>query len=71
MFMNSLPSFFFVEKDQTWLCTSDEVSNISGSYFTWQTLSKRASAYKQSERSKLWSILADIDRNSAAMWNFT
>lgn len=56
-------------KDETYLCTSPEVSDISGSYFCWKSRSKDADNYKPSERAKLWEILKDIDPESASKWD--
>ena len=54
--------------DQTWLCTSDDVADITGSYFNYRSLSKYASSYDSSERNKLWSKLSEIDAKSADIW---
>jgi len=54
--------------DETWLCTSQDVSDISGSYFCWKSESKGADRYKPSERAKLFNILKDIDPDSAYKW---
>lgn len=58
--------------DQTWLCTDDEVENISGRYFIWKS-ERRASgsAYEQSERDKMWSILSTLAPDSAKQWEFS
>lgn len=55
--------------DETWLSTSDEVTDVTGSYFC-SRRSRNASgdAYKASERAKLWSFLSSIDPNSAEIW---
>lgn len=57
--------------DQTWLCVSDEVNNVSGEYFVGRS-SRRASgdAYDANERAKMWKILSDLAPEAAAMWNF-
>lgn len=57
--------------DQTWLCSSDEVTNVTGKYFVYRS-DRRASspAYDLKERAKLWSILSEIAPDAAAMWNF-
>lgn len=57
--------------DQTWLCTSEEVNNVTGEYFVWKS-SRRASgdAYDPTERAKLWKILSDLAPEAAAIWNF-
>ncbi len=55
--------------DQTWLCTSDEVNDITGTYFNWRNVSKSADKYLPSERQKLWSILSQIDPSSAEKWS--
>jgi len=57
------------DTDQTWLCTSNDVSDITGAYFNWKSLSKPASSYKSSEREKMWSLLSEIDPQSAKKWN--
>lgn len=56
--------------DETWLCTSDEVENVSGRYFVHRTdRPASASAYNATERKKLWKILSDISPESSKMWN--
>mmetsp|Transcript_4785 Transcript_4785/g.7060 ORF Transcript_4785/g.7060 Transcript_4785/m.7060 type:complete len:112 (+) Transcript_4785:2897-3232(+) len=55
--------------DQTWLCTSNDVDEITGAYFNWRSVSKKADKYSPSERQKLWSILSQIDPISADKWN--
>eukprot|EP00594_Rhizosolenia_setigera_P018571 CAMPEP_0178956996 /NCGR_PEP_ID=MMETSP0789-20121207/10627_1 /TAXON_ID=3005 /ORGANISM="Rhizosolenia setigera, Strain CCMP 1694" /LENGTH=335 /DNA_ID=CAMNT_0020639113 /DNA_START=105 /DNA_END=1112 /DNA_ORIENTATION=+ len=54
--------------DETWLCTSKDVDDITGGYFTWKSLSKKASNYSSSERKKMWGVLSEIDPESADMW---
>jgi hypothetical protein len=56
---------FFWIKDQTWLCSSEETADITGAYFNGRRVSRYSSDYKASERQKLWSILSQIDPNSA------
>jgi len=55
--------------DQTWLCTNEQVKDVSGSYFCWKNVSKTLDSYKVSERKRLWDALASIDPESAKMWN--
>ena len=55
--------------DETWLCTSEDVSDVSGAYFCWKSVSKKADAYKTSERKKLWKVLSDIDPEAASKWD--
>jgi hypothetical protein len=57
--------------DQTWLCVSDEVNDVSGEHFVGKS-SRRASgdASDANERAKLWKILSDLAPEAAAMWNF-
>ncbi len=56
--------------DESWLCTSHDVEQVTGSYFVSQT-SRRASgsAYDVKERTKLWQLLTDLAPNSAARWD--
>ena len=54
--------------DETWLCTNEDVNNISGAYFTWKSVSKKAEAYNPSERQKMWEMLSNIDPASAEIW---
>ncbi len=54
--------------DETWLCTSQEVSDISGSYFCWRSESKGADRYNPSERAKLFNILKELDPESVSKW---
>lgn len=57
--------------DQTWLCSSDEVANLSGRYFVSKSDSRAASpSYNLSERVKLWNILTELAPDAAAMWDF-
>jgi NAD(P)-dependent dehydrogenase (short-subunit alcohol dehydrogenase family) len=57
--------------DQTYLCSSEEVADVTGRYFVYQS-DRRASssAYDPNERAKMWSILSDLAPDEAAMWNF-
>jgi len=55
--------------DETWLCSSEEVSDTSGTYFCWKSKSKDRAAYNPSEREKLWKVLSDIDPSSASKWD--
>jgi len=56
--------------DETWLSTSDEVMDVTGSYFCSRRAAGNAKsgAYKASERAKLWSVLSSIDPHSANIW---
>jgi len=56
--------------DQMWLCTSDEVEDVTGRYFVYRS-DRRASgsAYDKTERRKLWSILSDLAPEAAKMWD--
>ena len=54
--------------DQFWLCTSDEVKDVTGAYFNWKNVSKKADAYSASERQKMWNVLSQIDPESAHVW---
>ena len=57
--------------DETWLCVSNEVNEVSGEYFVGRS-SRRASsdAYDANERAKMWKILSDLAPEAAAMWTF-
>jgi len=52
--------------DEVWLCSSPEVSDISGAYFSWRN--KSSNVYKPSEREKLWKVLSGIDPSSTSEW---
>lgn len=54
--------------DELWLCTSEEVRDVSGTYFCWKSPSKSADNYKETERQKMWDILSTIDPDSAKQW---
>lgn len=56
--------------DEYWLCTSDDVDQLTGQYFVSQ-LSRRASssAYDINERKKLWTLLTQLAPKAAARWN--
>ena len=54
--------------DELWLCTSEDVRDISGTYFCWKSPSKSADHYKEKERLKMWDILSTIDPDSAKQW---
>jgi NAD(P)-dependent dehydrogenase (short-subunit alcohol dehydrogenase family) len=54
--------------DETYLCTSDELEGVTGSYFTWRT--ERRSNYPATERKKMWTILSNLAPTAAAMWKF-
>jgi NAD(P)-dependent dehydrogenase (short-subunit alcohol dehydrogenase family) len=57
--------------DETWLCTSDEVEDVTGRYFVWKS-DRTASrdAYDKKEREKMWQVLSKISPKAANMWNF-
>lgn len=56
--------------DETWLCTSPDVANVSGGYFAGRTPRRAAAAvYDVNERQKLWTILADLAPDAAAVWD--
>jgi NAD(P)-dependent dehydrogenase (short-subunit alcohol dehydrogenase family) len=58
--------------DQTWLCTAKEVEDTTGAYFVYQNQRKAASsAYDKAQRDRMWSILANLAPEAAAMWNFS
>jgi len=55
--------------DETWLSTSEDVKDVTGTYFCARNKRKASqSAYSTSERAKLWSVLSSIDPNSAEQW---
>lgn len=57
--------------DEAWLCTSDEVDNVTGRYFVYRSDRPASqSAYDSVERSRLWSLLSQLAPEAAAMWNF-
>jgi len=57
--------------DQTWLCSSTKVDDVTGRYFVHQSDCRASSpAYDTEERSKLWSILSELAPDAAAMWDF-
>ena len=55
--------------DETWLCSSDEVKDLSGRYFVYKS-DRRASstAYEAKERARLWLILSKLAPEAAAKW---
>jgi NAD(P)-dependent dehydrogenase (short-subunit alcohol dehydrogenase family) len=57
-------------RDQTWLCTSEEVENVTGGYFVWKS-SRRASsnAYNEDERKQLWTILSHFAPQASKEWD--
>lgn len=57
--------------DQSWICSSPEVEDVTGQFFTWR-LARRASrlAYDEQERDKMWKILSDLAPEAAKMWEF-
>ena len=57
--------------DQTWLCSSEEVKDVTGRYFVYRSDSRASSsAYDPRERQTLWSILSDLAPDAAAVWKF-
>jgi NAD(P)-dependent dehydrogenase (short-subunit alcohol dehydrogenase family) len=54
--------------DETYLCTSDELEGVTGSYFRWRTESR--SIYPASERKKMWAVLSNLSPEAADMWKF-
>ena len=57
--------------DETWLCSSSEVDNVTGKYFVWQSERKASlDAYNETERKKMWNLLSSIAPKGAEMWNF-
>jgi NAD(P)-dependent dehydrogenase (short-subunit alcohol dehydrogenase family) len=54
--------------DESWICTNDDVKDVSGAYFNWKSVSKKADAYKTTEREQMWNVLSNIDPVSAAIW---
>lgn len=56
--------------DQTWLCTSNDVKDVTGQYFVGRSSRASRDAYKADQRAKLWNILARLAPDAAAMWNF-
>jgi len=56
--------------DQTWLCTSDDVENVTGRYFVYQSDRRAASsAYDKTQRDKMWSVLSEIAPMAARLWD--
>jgi NAD(P)-dependent dehydrogenase (short-subunit alcohol dehydrogenase family) len=55
--------------DETWLCTSEDVNDVTGTYFCWRSPSKSADRYKETERQKIWNVLSEIDPDSLKMWD--
>jgi len=57
--------------DQTWLCSSDEVEDVTGKYFNSRSERRASSsAYEQTERNRLWSVLSSLAPEAADMWTF-
>ena len=63
-------NYICIVPDETWLSTSDEVMDVTGSYFYSRRTAGNAKsgAYKASEQAKLWSVLSSIDPHSANIW---
>lgn len=57
--------------DETWLCSSEEVADVTSRYFV-SRLDRRASstAYDPTERAKMWSVLTELAPDAASIWNF-
>jgi NAD(P)-dependent dehydrogenase (short-subunit alcohol dehydrogenase family) len=57
--------------DETWLCTSPEVEVVTGEYFIRRSIRRASdSAYDQTERENLWTILSSIAPKAAKLWQF-
>ena len=57
--------------DETWLCSSKEVEGSTGQYFTYRSARRASgSAYDETERNKLWTILASLSPNAAQRWEY-
>lgn len=57
--------------DETWLCTTDSVIDVTGKYYINRKEYKASvSAYDTHERMKLWSILSELVPDAASIWNF-
>ena len=54
--------------DETWLSTSEDINDVSGTYFCSRRPSKEINGYRISDRKKLWNVLAEIDSNSSEIW---
>lgn len=54
--------------DETWLCTSPEVEDVSGQYFTYKTPRRASESYDRNERKKLWELMADLAPKAAEYW---
>jgi NAD(P)-dependent dehydrogenase (short-subunit alcohol dehydrogenase family) len=54
--------------DETWLCASPEVEEVSGQYFTYKMPRRTSGSYDKSERKKLWKLLADLSNKAAERW---
>jgi NAD(P)-dependent dehydrogenase (short-subunit alcohol dehydrogenase family) len=56
--------------DQTYLCSSPEVENVTGEYFVWKSSRTASSdAYNTKERDKLWALLSNFAPDAAKEWN--
>ena len=57
--------------DQTWLCSAEEVQEVTGRYFVHRSDRPASqSAYDPKSRAKLWSLLSELAPDAAAMWEF-
>lgn len=55
--------------DETWLCSSDEVRDVTGEYFVSKASRRAASSvYDSRERDRLWSTLARLAPEAAKEW---
>jgi hypothetical protein len=56
--------------DQTWLCSTKEVDNVTGEYFTWRSIRRAsADAYNINERKKLWKLLSTLAPEASKAWD--
>jgi NAD(P)-dependent dehydrogenase (short-subunit alcohol dehydrogenase family) len=57
-------------KDETWLCSSESVTQDTGRYYVSQSdRTASRSAYDERERAKLWSVLSGLSPEAAAIWD--
>eukprot|EP00549_Striatella_unipunctata_P002453 CAMPEP_0118689056 /NCGR_PEP_ID=MMETSP0800-20121206/9266_1 /TAXON_ID=210618 ORGANISM="Striatella unipunctata, Strain CCMP2910" /NCGR_SAMPLE_ID=MMETSP0800 /ASSEMBLY_ACC=CAM_ASM_000638 /LENGTH=302 /DNA_ID=CAMNT_0006586389 /DNA_START=128 /DNA_END=1033 /DNA_ORIENTATION=+ len=55
--------------DETWLSTSEEVNEITGSYFMGRNRAKAAgAAYDKEERKRLWEVLTELAPEASKLW---
>jgi NAD(P)-dependent dehydrogenase (short-subunit alcohol dehydrogenase family) len=56
--------------NETWLCSSPDVSGLTGRYFVHRNDRKASSAaYDTAQRNTLWGILSDVAPDAASIWN--